>query len=221
MNIALVIFGVLGIILQFITRKQEEKEKFIVIVLLQYLTMLSIVVIGFYAQIDSSKKDKEYKEAVYQIDILSKISESFVSVLQENAKLQNNMIIIKNYLSFEKAKKDNPKFKDFTDWSKVASPNQISKLNESKKALENLKSIAINVVQLNLEHPSIIPNEILEWSDITLKIDFTDVEKYFDPYSPIGEPPKQTVLQYQKKLGKAFGSAMGTIRRFSTVLTSP
>ena len=27
MNIALVVFGVLGIILQFITRKQEEKEK--------------------------------------------------------------------------------------------------------------------------------------------------------------------------------------------------
>jgi len=215
MNIALVIFGVLGIILQFITRKQEEKEKSIVIVLLQYLTMLSIVVIGFYSQIDSSKKDKDYKQAVYQIDILSKISESFVSVLQ------NNMIITKNYLSFEKAKKDNPKFKDFIDWSKVASPNQISKLNESKKALENLKSIAINVVQLNVEHPYIIPNEILEWSDITLKIDFNDVEKYFDPYSPIGEPPKQTVLQYQEKLGKAFGSAMGTIRRFSTVLTSP
>jgi hypothetical protein len=221
MNIALVIFGVLGIVLQFITRKQQEEEKSILIVLMQYLTMLSIVVIGFYSQINASKKDKEYKQAVYQIDIVSKISESFNAVLQDNAKLQNNIIIIKNYLSFEKAKKENPKFKDFIDWSKVANPNQISKLNESKKALENLKSIAINIVQLNLEHPNIIPYEILEWSNITLKIDFNDVEKYFDPYSPIGEPPKQTVLQYQKKLGKAFGSAMGTIRRCSTVLTSP
>ena len=44
---------------------------------MQYLTMLSIVVIGFYSQINSSKKDKEYKQAVYQIGIVSKISESF------------------------------------------------------------------------------------------------------------------------------------------------
>ena len=62
-----------------------------------------------------------------------------------------------------------------------------------------MKSIAINVVQLNLEHPNIIPNEILEWSDITLEVDFSDVEKYFDPYSPIGEAPKQTVLTISKK----------------------
>ncbi|MDY0122022.1 MAG: hypothetical protein RBR54_08770 [Sulfurimonas sp.] len=220
MNTILMILGIFGIILQYITRKQEEKNKSNVIVFMQYMVMSLIIIFGAYAQFKASQSDLKYKNAVYQVDVLSKMTESFIPVLEDTALIQNNILIVKNYLSFEKAKNENPELKSFMEWEKLVDESQIDKLTEVKKALNRIKSIAANIAKLHIEHPNVIPKEMLDWNNVTLQIDFNEIEIYFDPYSPKGQPPKKSVLEYQKMMGKAFGVAIGNIRKSSELLTN-
>jgi hypothetical protein len=67
--------GVIGIIVQFITRKMKENEKPLYIVATQYVVMILIILLSTYSQIDSSAKDKKYKQAKLKIDVLSKVSQ--------------------------------------------------------------------------------------------------------------------------------------------------
>ena len=218
MTIVIMILGIIGIIIQFISRKMQENEKSQYIVVAQYVVMLLIVLLGAYSQIVTSAKDKEYRQAKLEIEVLCKVSKHYQSAMKNTIRLQNNFLSIKNYLSFEKSKKDNREFSDLINWQKVASEKHISELNAGKAAFQAIQSIAANILRLSIEYEGILPAETVAWANTTLKVRFNDIETYFDPFSPIGCKPKASVLEYIKSTGEAFGVVIGRIRNAVNVI---
>jgi len=207
------ILAILGIIVQFYSRKMRESEKPKHLVWIQYSAMILITVLSAYSQFDASQKNQAYKSAKLEIDVLSKISEKYTDVLEELFKIQNNFLIVKNWLSFEKARRENPDLAEVIDWYRVASEQQLSEMESVKESLIELKQIAANVIKLGIEYEGLIPNEVLVWANTTLEMRLENIVSYLDPYAPIGKQPKASVINYMNLTGKAFGLVIGNIKR--------
>lgn len=212
------ILGLVGVIIIFYTRKMKENKKPVFIVSIQYISMALVIILGGYSQYQSSQEDKKYKQATLEVSVLSKVSEYFLPVINNMAKIQNEILVVKNYLSFEKAKKEHPELAVAINWQKEAGALRVAELNKAKESFENIKSIAAEIIKANIQYENIIPKETIEWANFTLNIEFEEIEKYFDPYAPIGGMPNKSVLMYQENTGKAFGLVIGKIRAASNVL---
>jgi len=212
------VLGVLGIFIQIISRKSDKNDKPLYLVVSQYLVMFLIVVLSGYSQLESSRKESEYKQAKLELDVLSRVSEHYFPVMESIIKIQNNFLTIKNYIDFEKAKKSNPEIASAFNWNKRVSKNQILELEEGKIAFQKIQSIAVEIVKLNMEYEEILPQKTVVWASNTLKIQFNDLGVYFDPFAPYGEQPKNSVLEYSYNTGKAFGLVMGRIKRAVNII---
>lgn len=218
-NIAVVILGIVGVCSQIATRKSPEHEKPLVWVGLQYGAMIGIIVLGGYSQYTSKQSDAIYRKATLEIEVLSKVSEHFIPVLKNTAELQKNMLTVKSYLSYQQAKERNPDLAAHFDWYKDSTDSQKIELEEAKKAFAKLQSSAANIVQLNVAHGSVIPVGTFEWADATLEMKFSELADYFDPYAPVGESPKRSVIDHVDRTGKAFGLVMGRLRSATDLLS--
>ncbi|MCF6210878.1 MAG: hypothetical protein L3K24_09495 [Gammaproteobacteria bacterium] len=218
MIILITVLGVLGIIIQISSRKINEHEKPTYLVILQFVVMLMIVILGSYSQYESSKKESAYKQASLEIDVLSKVSEHYLPVMESIIKIQNNFLTMNNYLDFEKAKKNSPELAHVFNWHKTASENQISELEEGKLAFQEIQNIAVEIVKLNMEYEGVLPKKTVIWASNTLKIPFNNIEAYFDPFAPLGEKPKKSVLEYSRDTGEAFGLVIGRIKHAVAII---
>lgn len=217
-NLSIIMLGLIGVVILFFTRKMQENEKPQYIVSIQYASMALVIILGGYSQYQSSQEDKKYKQATHEVAVLSQVSENFLPIIDNITKIQSKMLVVKNYLSYEKAKKEHPDLAVALNWQKDAGESRASELNEAKEAFKNIKSIAAEIVKVNIEYEEIIPTETLEWANFTLSLNFEEIERYFDPYAPIGGPPNESVLMYHENTGKAFGLVIGKIRAASDVL---
>lgn len=217
-NIAIVILGIAGVLSQFITRKSSESEKPRIWAGLQYGAMIGVISLGGYNQYTNSQVESSYRKATIEIGVLSKVSEHFVPVLKNSILLQNNMIAVKSYLSYEELKESNPDMAAHVDWHKDSSEAQHVELEAAKRAFAEIQNSAVNILQLNISYGGIVPSEAFEWAGATLEIKFSDVPDYFDPYTPVSAPPKSSVVDYAEKTGRVFGLVMGKMRSAAGLL---
>lgn len=218
MTILITLLGIVMILVQYLSRKMKEEEKPRYVVVAQYLIPALIAVLGAYDQWESSSKQEAYRNAELKLDVLSKISANFRSVMDNSITIMNKFWIVRNYLSMEEARKKNPEFATQLDWHAHATPSQAKELDEVKTAFDAIRAVAADIVKFQLEYGDLIPAQTLEWANATVGIKFEDIDKYFDPYSPAGTAPKESVVLYNQLTGRAFGVVMGTIREAVHVL---
>jgi hypothetical protein len=219
-EVIIMILGIIGILLQFYMRKYKEEEKSLILVYMQYIVMVLIVVVTAYLQVNTSRETEKYRFAKIEFDILSQVGQLFVPVMENIIEIQNNYFIVSNYLSIEKAKLENPMFAPVIDKASKMNQAQLEELNKSIAAFEELRGIAIKIVGLNATYNGMLPKEIVDWSILTAKMKFEDVERYLDPYSPVGMKPKDTVMKYYFQTGQAFGVVLGNINKSLNILKS-
>lgn len=217
-NISIMILGLIGVVILYFTRKMQENEKPQYIVSVQYVSMALVVILSGYSQYQSSKEEKKFKIATHEVAVLSQVSEKLIPLIDNIAKVQNKIWVVKNYLSFEKAKKEHHELAIAFNWHKIAGESRVAELYEAKEAFKNIKFIAAEIVKLNIEYQGIVPAETLKWANFTLNLSFEEIDQYLDPYAPIGESPNKSVLMYHKKTGKAFSLVIGKIRAASDLL---
>jgi hypothetical protein len=160
-NLFIMILGLVGVVVLFLTRKTQEDKKPQYIVLTQYVSMALIIILGGYSQYQSSQENKKYKQATHEVAVLSQVSEEFIPTIDNIAKIENNMLVVKNYLSYEEAKKAHPELAVSLDWKKDAGESRMAELGEAKDAFNKIKSVAAEIVRINIEHEGIIPTETL------------------------------------------------------------
>lgn len=214
-TILIMIFGILGILLQYLTRKKQAKEKSNPLVLLQYASMAMIVVLSAYSQYDSSNKEKEYRVAQLKITVLSEVSHHFFPVFENMISINNKFPIINSYLSFEKLHKEKPKLLHSFDWEKNVTKSQALELKSAKKSFQDIQRVAAEIQRINLVYPEVVPKKSLVWAQKTLEMSFSDTKTYFNPYFS-----KNASVKYSQSLGEAFGYILGEIRKSSKVLAS-
>ena len=214
----IMIIAIASVVVKLVSRTKKENEKSLFLVSLEYGLMLLIIILGSYSQYVSYSKDKQYKIARLELDVLPKVSEYYLPVFEALLDIQNNFLTVKNYLSYEKAKKNNPDLAVAINWHKDASKKQIRELDAAKDSFQKIKSIAAEIIKIGIEYEGVLPEEILEWARTTLKIDFENIEEYLDPYTPIGSMPKPTVVSYFRKTGEAFGYVIGRVKRSVNVI---
>ncbi len=217
-NLISIMLALLGVGILYYTRKMQEKDKPKYIVVTQYVAMALIIIMSAYSQYESSKNDEAYKNAVHEIAVLSKVSEYFLPVMNDMKNIQNSMLSVKNYLSFERAKIEHPDFASAINWEGVAAESHLQELQSARDSFERIKLVAAEVVKLNIEYESVLPNVTLGWASLTLNMKFSEIEEYFDPYAPVGKLPKETVIAYHENTGKAFGEVIGRVRVASDVI---
>jgi len=206
------IIAMASVAIKLVNRKTIENEKPLIVVFLEYAFMFLIIILGSYSQYAAFGKDKQYKAAQLELDVLPKVSKYYLPVFESLVDIQNNFLTVKNFLSYERAKKRNPGLSSVIHWRKDASKKQIRELDEAKKSFRNIKSIAAEIIKIGIEYEGVLPEQIQEWAGTTLKIDFENIEAYLDPYAPVGDTPKPTVVNYFRKTGEAFGHVIGKIR---------
>jgi len=214
----LMVLGLFGVVLQYLTRLKKESEKGIYVVLLQYSVMMLVVLMGAYSQYDSSKKDVLRSSAIYEISVLSKISDKYIQVIGLAAKLSNSSLTIKHYFSYEEAKRSNPNFAGSIDWFQDATEAQKKDLESASYALSELNAIAADIIRIDMESNGIIPAGTLSWAKETSIIKLGDLLTYFDAYASPGKMPKESVLQYHDEMGKAFGLVFGRLKIAANIL---
>ena len=208
----IMVIALVGIVVQFATRKIKEEKKPGYLVSIQYGTMILIVVLGAYSQYMSSVKEEEYRVAKLKIDVLSNISKQMLPVFEDMITIQNNFITVKNYLSYQKAKKNFPELPHVVNWRKDVSKKQIAALHSAKNAFHKIQSIAAEIIKLAIEYDELVPQKTLDWASATIKMKFEDIEMYLDPYASVGNLPAVSVISYFKKTGEAFGVVIGQIK---------
>jgi hypothetical protein len=220
MLIAMMLLGILGVVLQFLARTMEEKDKPGHLVFAQYAVMISVVVLGAISQLESSKKEQVYKSAQLEIDVLSEVSQHFYPVLENMIKIQNDFLTVRNYLSYQKAQKEYPEYAEMLNWYSFASEHHKSELEAVKGALKEVKLVAAEILKLDVEYEGVVPSNTVAWAKETIAIKFEDIDEYFDPYAPVGEEPKTSVLEYADRTGRAFGVVIGRIRNSAVTIKS-
>jgi len=220
MMVIIATLAIVSIVIQFLSRKIKEEEKPLCLAIIQYGIMITITILSAYSQIDSVKKENIYKYAQIELQILSKVSQYFYPVIMNIIEIQNNFVVVKNYLSFKKAKRSNPEISSMIDWYKIANKQQRKQLEKTKKAFHNIKYAASEILKLSMEYGDIIPEKTIKWAQKTVTMRFEEIDKYFDPYAPIGEYPKNSVIFYIKETGEAFGVVIGKIRRSTETIKS-
>ncbi|MEJ2066131.1 MAG: hypothetical protein P8X74_23110 [Reinekea sp.] len=218
MTIVIMILAVSGIILQLITRNTAEKDKSWYVLTFQYLTMISIVVLSAFTQLDTTAKDSAYKKAKLEIEALSKVSQYFFPVMENTIEIQNNFLAVRSYLGYQRAKKENPSYSQHLNWHIDANDQLRSELNQVKKSLKELHHIAVEIVRINGEIEGVIPLETIKWSSETLKINLDNIDDYLDPYAPLGKIPKKSVIEYSVIMGKAYGAVIRNIKEAASVI---
>jgi len=214
----IMIFGTLGISIQLITRKKQEKEKSNILIWMQYASMILIVVLSAYSQYDSSINEKKYRVAQLKITALSTISPYYLPVLENVINIHNNFLAVHSYLSFEKAQKEYPKLPHSFKWDKNVSKSQLLQLETAKKSFQDIQHAAAEVIKVNLEYGGVVPNKSLLWASKTLEMTFSDTDIYFNPYFSGETSSKAASVEYAKNTREAFGHIFGEIRNASNVL---
>lgn len=97
---------------------------------------------------------------------------------------------------------------------------ELETAKNAKNAFSDIQDIAARIIQIHLEHTGVLPEKSIAWANKTLGMQFIDVEIYFDPYSPMGENPKEAVVTYYKETGEIFGLIMGEINKASMIIKS-
>jgi hypothetical protein len=212
------IIAITSVVVKLVSRTTRENEKSLFLVSLEYGFMFLIIILGSYSQYVSYSKDKQYKIAQLELEILPKVSEYYFPVFEGLLDTQNNFLTVKNYLSYERAKKKNPDLVVAINWHKDASKKQIRELDEAKKSLQNIKLMAAEIIKIGIEYEGVLPEQILEWAGTTLKIDFENIEEYLDPYASVGGLPKPTVVNYFRKTGEAFDHVIRRIKHSVDVI---
>ena len=217
-TILIMFFGVLGVFLQAISRKSNESEKPLPFVVAQYATMASIIILSGYAQFDSAKQQKKLESAKLKISALSEVTEKTIPTLKNMVEIQNNFLTVKHYLSYERAKKEYPELSKVFNWYSEAAESHLQDLSKAKKAFFTIKEIAFDIIRLNREYDGVFPKEAINWANHTISMEFNDIDKYFDPYAPIGEKPKQSVLEYHEHTVKVFSLMITEINEAATLV---
>jgi len=217
-NLVLMGLGGAGLIIQLFTRTKQEHEKSLGLVTIQYLIMGSIIFLGGYSQFSASEKDTRYKRALLDVDVLSQVSELYFPVIDDISLISNNILTVKHYLSFEQSKKNHPNIAMLINWHNDATSSQKMELEAAQKSFYRINRAAKNIYKISIEHDGVIPEDTMEWVNSTLKMNFSEIEDHFDSFSPVGDKPKISVLNYYESTGKAFGTIIGRIRAASKVL---
>ena len=217
-NLTLMALGGLGLIVQFLSRKKQEHEKPLALVILQYSIMGAIILLGGYSQFIAAEKDSLYKRAFLEVNVLSKVSELYLPVLDDMAKIHHNMLTVRHYLSYEQGKKDNPDLARFLNWYDSAADSHKLELQTAQDSFQRIKRAAAEILKISIEYDGIIPIDTLQWVNTTLNMNFSEIENHFDYYAPVGEKLKASVLNYSKNTGRAFDLVIGRIRVASNTL---
>ena len=90
----------------------------------------------------------------------------------------------------------------------------------AQQALEDLKLIAVKIQGLYLQYGNTVPKEIIEWSNIVLKMKLEEMDEYFDPYVREGDSPRNSVSNFFELSGHAFGTSIGRVRIASESIIS-
>lgn len=212
------VLGCLSLALQFFMRKKQEIEKPNVLVNIQYGAMGAIVILSAYSQISSSLESAEARRASLEIEVLSNISGLYIPVLDGVTAIHANMLTVRHYLSYERAKNEHPEFAHALDWHSDAADSHKAELKVAQDSLREIQVAAAKIVQIGVEHGDLVPPETVEWAARTLDIRLANVDQYLDPFVPEGEPPSESVLAYHESLGLAFRAAVERIRIASAKL---
>jgi hypothetical protein len=76
-NLFIMILGLVGVGILFLTRKIQEDKKPQYIVLTQYVSMALIIILGGYSQYQSSQENKKYKQATHEFAVLSQVGHDY------------------------------------------------------------------------------------------------------------------------------------------------
>lgn len=175
---------------------------------------------GAYSQYYASEKDSHYKRAIFEVQVLSRISEFYLPVIDNMTIIHENMLTVRHYLSYKQAIKDNPNMGRFLNWHDDASDSHKLELQTAKESFQKIQMAAAEILKISIEHYGLIPADTLEWANSTLDMKFAGIKEGFDGYAPIGEEPNKSVLKYSESTGKAFGAVIGRIRAASDTLRS-
>jgi len=223
MDITLLIITVLsiiGIIVQIMTRKQEERQKSNFIIGIQYSVMILIVVLSTYSQYNSSNQETKYKKAVLELDVLSKLNNGYLTTFENMMIIGQNYEAIFQYKQLKNVEKElGDDFNSLLSKFKLSEKTEV-KLEKIRTSLDKIKKYANLITMLNINHPNIIPKEALEWSEITSKINLDNIDIYFNPYAEKDKTPNKSVMEYHEKFGKMSGLIIGKIRKASSYINS-
>lgn len=218
-TIATVVLALVSLALTSYGRKIDEKEKPLYLVWGNIACLAGIIILNAVSQLNSSNESNKYKENILELEVLSKVNEFAIPVFEKYAIISNNFVSVKNYINVEQAKELNPDAISILERQQEQIKSTKS-FQDAKKALEDLKSIAAKIHGLHLQYGSIVPEEIIEWANIVIRMELKGMDYYFDPYAREGDSPSRSVLNFFELSGNAFGLSIGKVRLASESIIS-
>jgi len=209
----IVSLGIAALLTQYL--KDRKTSTNILLNTFSYAALIAISVLGYISHLENDDKSKKLLSAQLEFDVLPKINEFRIEILDNVLIIYNASATIKNYLSFQDANDTHPELSHIYPWEEVAADAHIKELEESKAALKRLQKIAAEITNLNASHPKRIPPDLVKWAHSTLEIRFRDIQSYVDAYNP-----SESVDEYLSLLGTGYGKLIFRLAKATSEIAS-